>query len=342
MRLSCQRHELPTDDPFEIARGTTTTAAVVTVEITHEGTTGVGGAAPSEYYGETADSVCEALDDLRPVVEAWDDPHASQRVANTLATRLPDAAAVRAAVSTALADLAARDLGVPCYRQWGLDPAAAPRTSYTVAIADPETMAERAERAVEAGYDTLKVKVGTDDDRSRIRAVRRGAPDATLRVDANCAWSPAEAIEQADWLSRRDVQFLEQPVAADDLDGLARVASATSLPVCADESCVAAPDVPRVADACDLVTVKLMKCGGVRPAVEQIHAAHAHGLDVLLGCMLESNASIAPAWHLAPLVEYADLDGAALLSRDPYTGVPLDGGRADLGSVTRGTGTRRC
>jgi L-alanine-DL-glutamate epimerase-like enolase superfamily enzyme len=341
VNLAIERHELATEDPFGIARGTTTTAGVVTVELSHEGTTGIGGAAPSEYYGESVASVCEALDRLRPEIESWSDPHAAQRIERTLAERAPDDAAARAAVSTALADLSARDLGVPCYRQWGLDPEAVPRTSYTVSIDDPDAMAERAERAAAAGYEVLKVKVGTGDDRARIRAVQRGAPDATLRVDANCAWDPDEAIEQARWLADRDVQFLEQPVAADDVDGLGRVAAATSLPICADESCVTAADVPRVADACDLVTVKLMKCGGLRPAVRQIHAAQAHDLAVMLGCMLESNASIAPAWHLAPFAEYVDLDGAALLAEDPYTGPTLTNGRPDLTTVAAGSGAER-
>lgn len=338
MNLAVACHDLSTADPFGIARGTTTTAGVVTVELTHEGTTGVGGVGPSEYYGETVDSVVAALDSLRPLVESWDDPHASQRAARTLAERAPDAPAARAALSTALADLAGRALGVPCYRQWGLDPDAVPRTSYTVGIDDPARMAERAERAVADGFDILKVKIGTDDDRARVRAVREAAPAATIRVDANCAWDPVDAIEQARWLADEGVQFLEQPVAADDIDGLRRVQEATELPICADESCVTAADVPRVSDACDLVTVKLTKCGGVRAAVEQVHAAHASGLDVMVGCMLESNVSIAPACHLAPLAEYLDLDGALLLGDDPYEGIPIVDGRFDLRAVESGTG----
>jgi len=341
VNLAVETHDLPTADPFGIARGTTTTAGVVTVALSHDGDRGIGGVGPSEYYGETVESVVAALDSLRPVVESWDDPHAGQHAARTVAERAPDDPAAWAALSVALADLAAHDLGVPCYRQWGLDPDAVPQTSYTVGIDEPERMAERAERAIADGFEILKVKVGTDDDCARIRAVREAAPEATIRVDANCAWDPDEAIEQARWLTDLDIEFLEQPVPGDDIDGLARVQDATALPICADESCVSASDVARVADACDLVTVKLTKCGGVGPAVAQIHAAHAHGLEVMLGCMLESNASIAPACHLAPLVEYADLDGALLLAEDPYEGVPIADGRFDLRAVDRGTGVSR-
>lgn len=338
MKINVTRQDLAAAEPFGIARGTKTEQSVLTVELSHEGKTGIGGAALSAYYGETPDSVARDLSSFEPFLRGCDDPHAGQRVARRLAERAPDAPAARAAVSTALADLAARDLGIPCYRQWGLDPDATPRTSYTVGIAAPDEMGKKASRAVAEGYDILKVKVGTDDDQERIRAVRDAAPDANLRVDANCAWDSETAIEQAQWLSEVGVSFLEQPVPADDIAGLRRVHEEAPLPVCADESCVVASDVPAVASACDIVTVKLMKCGGVRPALEQINAAHAHGIDVMLGCMLESNASIAPACHLAPLVEYADLDGALLLSEDPYDGVPMPGGRIDIRAVESGTG----
>ena len=340
MKLSVTRHDLPTANPFSIARGTTTTAGIVTIELTHDGTTGIGGAGPSAYYGETVDSVVDVLADLRSAIHGWDDPHAGQHIARTLTDEVSDASATRAAVSTALADLAARDLGVPLYRQWGLDPDAAPRTSYTVGIAEPERMAENARQAVEEGFDILKVKAGTDDDRTRLRAVRDAVPDVTLRVDANCAWDADEAIEQTQWLTDCGVEFLEQPVPADDIEALRRVHEDASLPICADESCVTAADVARVADACGVVTVKLMKCGGLWPAIEQIHAAHAHGLDVLLGCMLESNASIAPACHLTPLADYVDLDGALLLATDPYEGVAMPDGRLALSDVRAGTGVR--
>lgn len=340
MNASYQHHELAVDDPFTIARGTTGTTHAFVVRLEHDDVVGIGGGTPSAYYGETPDSVAEALPDLLALVEEVGDPHAGQRIAERLHQHAPDAPAARAAVSTALADLAARVLDVPLYRQWGLDPGAAPPTSYTVGIADPGEMAERARAAVEGGFDHLKVKLGTDDDRARFDAVRDAAPDATIRVDANEAWSVDDAIEKADWLTAAGVEFLEQPVPADDLDGLTRVAEESSIPICADEACVTAGDVPRVADACDVVTVKLMKCGGLRPAIAQIHAARAHGLDTMLGCMVESNASIAPACHVAPLVDYADLDGALLLAEDPCSGVPVRDGEFDLEAVTSGTGAR--
>ena len=339
---SYERHELPLEAAFTISRGTTETKTVVTVELTdREGRVGVGGAAPSSYYGESADSVERALPDLLDAVEEIGDPLAQQRIEAGLAQTAPDEAAARAAVSVAVHDLATRQVDEPLYRRWGLDPERVPRTSYTIGIDSPDGMRDRARRARERGYSVLKVKLGTDADRARLEAVREGASDARLRVDANCAWTPEEAVENTRWLREFDVEFLEQPVPADDLGGLRHVTEAGDVPVAADESCVTAGDVPKVTDAVDIVVVKLMKCGGLRPALAQILTADAHGLDVMLGCMTESNASIAGACQLAPLVEYADLDGALLLASDVYRGVEMPDGRIDLGSVDAGTGARK-
>mgnify|MGYP000120863523 FL=1 len=341
MNWTVDRHDLPLSDPFGISRETSETSETVVVELSHQGTTGIGAVTPSAYYGESAQSVAETLPSLCEAVHRIGDPHAQQRIERALGDRAPDQPAARMALSIAVHDLAARCLALPLYRQWGLDPDAVPPTTYTVGIDSPERMAEKAGKATGNGFAHLKVKLGTDDDRARLDAVRDAAPDAEVRVDANAAWTPEDAIDKADWLADAGVTMLEQPVEADDIDGLRRVTDATEIPVAADESCVTASDVPRVADACDIVNAKLVKCGGLRPAMGLLHAADAHGLDSMLGCMVESNASIAAAVHLAPLVDYVDLDGALLLESDPYAGVPLDGDVFDLAAVSAGTGVRR-
>ncbi|GCF13028.1 dipeptide epimerase [Haloarcula mannanilytica] len=341
MNWTVDRYDLPLSNPFGIARETSETSETVVVELTHEGTTGIGAVTPSAYYGESAASVAETLPSLCQTVDRIGDPHAQQRIERELDDHAPDQPAARMAVSIAVHDLAARCLDLPLYRQWGLDPAAIPPTTYTVGIDTPERMAEKASEAAASGFGRLKVKLGTDDDRARLDAVREAAPDAELRVDANAAWTAEEAIDKTAWLADAGVTMLEQPVEADDIDGLRRVTAATEIPVAADESCVTASDVPRVADACDIVNAKLVKCGGLRPATRLLHTAEAHGLDLMLGCMVESNASIAAAVHLAPLVDYLDLDGALLLESDPYTGMPLDGDVFDLTSVSVGTGATR-
>ncbi|WP_336337824.1 dipeptide epimerase [Haloarcula brevis] len=341
MNWAVERHDLPLSDPFGISRETSETSEAVVVELTHEGTTGIGAVTPSVYYDERAPSVADALPALLERVDRIGDPWNHQRIERDLAEFAPARPAARMAVSIAVHDLAARSLDLPLYRQWGLDPDAVPPTTYTVGIDSPERMAEKAERAADDGFGHLKVKLGTDDDRARLDAVRDAAPDAEVRVDANAAWTADEAIDKAAWLADAGVTMLEQPVAADDIDGLRRVTGATDIPVAADESCLTAADVPRVADACDVVNAKLLKCGGLRPAMRLLDAATAHSLDLMLGCMVESNASIAAAVHLAPLVDYLDLDGALLLESDPYAGVSLDGDVFDLRTVAAGTGATR-
>ncbi|WP_262180352.1 dipeptide epimerase [Haloarcula laminariae] len=338
MNWTVTRHDLPLSTPFGISRGTSAVSESVVVELTGEGTTGYGGVAPSPYFGETAESVAAALPDLLDTVAEAGTPHAGQRIERRLREEAPDQPAARSAVTVAVADCAARDLGVPLYRQWGLDPDGVPPTTYTVGLDPPARMAEKAEAAVEAGFPILKVKLGGGDDRARFDAVREAAPEAELRVDANGAWGADEAVEKAGWLEAGGVTLLEQPVAAADIEGLGRVTDATATPVCADEACRTAADVPRLAEACDVVNVKLVKCGGPRAARRLVHAADAHGLGTMLGCMVESSASLAAAVHLAPLVDYADLDGALLLGSDPFDGVPIDGDRFDLRAVESGTG----
>jgi len=334
--------ELPLSEEFTIARGSTETAENVIVRLEDgAGRVGIGGAAPAEYYGEDVSSVEAVLPDLLSAAEGVGDPALTRHIERELAETAPDSPSARAAVSIAVHDLVATQADEPLYRRFGLDPAQTPPTSYTVGIDSPAGMGQRARRIREAGYPILKVKLGTDGDRERIDTIRKLAPQAYIRVDANGDWTPEEAIRKIDWLANANVQFVEQPVPGDDIEGLRRVAEESILPIAADEACVTAEDVPAVADAADIVVVKLMKCGGIGPARRQIAAARAHDLDVMLGCMIESSASIAAAAHLSPLVEDADLDGSLLLDSDPCDGVAMPDGKIELAGVERGTGVRK-
>lgn len=335
-----ERLHLPLEHDFTIARGTTTETDIVVVEIEDEsGTVGVGGAGPSAHYGETADTVEAVLPDLLDVVEDTGDPHQLELIERRMQATISRNPAARTAVSIALHDLASKQLEVPLYRYWGLDPEEAISTSYTIGIDPTERMRKRAAEAVERGHEILKVKLGTNRDEEIVAAVREAAPEATIRVDANEAWTPRQAVRMTELLADQGVEFVEQPVPAENPEGLKYVYENGALPIAADESCITLEDVPAIADRADIANLKLMKTGGLREAMRMIHTAHAHGLEVMLGCMTESNASIAAGAHLAPLLDYADLDGSLLLAEDPYDGPVNENGTIAL-SATPGTGAQ--
>ncbi|WP_332899929.1 dipeptide epimerase [Haladaptatus sp. CMSO5] len=338
---SFERVSLPLENPFTIARGTQEVAENVIVRIEDDdGNVGVGGAAPSEHYGETAATVEAVLPTLLEVVEEVGDPHALDEIERKMQARVNLNPAARVAVSIALHDLAAKRADLPLYRYWGLDASSAPDTSFTIGIDTKERMHEKTREAVDAGYDILKVKVGTDRDEEIIETVREAAPDATIRVDANEGWTPREAVEMTYVLNNYDVEFVEQPVPAEDPEGLKFVYERSPLPIAADESCITLADIPQIADRVDIANLKLMKCGSLREAKRMIHTARAHGLEVMLGCMIESNASIAAAAQLAPLLDYADIDGSLLLAEDRYDGISMPAGTLELDPTRPGTGAR--
>ncbi|HET7325519.1 MAG TPA: dipeptide epimerase [Halococcus sp.] len=334
------RLTLDLEDPFTISRDTQEQAENVVVRITDGEYEGIGGAAPSAHYGETAKTVEAVLPELLAVVEEVNDPHALARIERRMAAVVKKNPAARCAVSIALYDLVAKRLDIPLYRYWGLDADETVATSYTIGLDTVERMREKTEDAVDAGHSILKVKLGTERDREIVAAIRETAPDARIRVDANEAWTPHEAIDTIEMLADFDVEFVEQPIPAENPDGLAFVHERSALPIAADESCITLADVPRTAEYADIANIKLMKCGGLREAKRMIHAARAHGLEVMLGCMVESNASIAAAHHLAPLLDYADLDGSLLLSADSYEGIPISAGEIDL-TDRPGTGAHK-
>lgn len=329
-----------TKRPFTISRGSASEYRLVRVRITDgDGVEGWGEAAPSRFYGETPESVTSALDRLAPVVHAsdgWDLETLEAEMSKVLRFN----GSAKSAVSAAMHDLVGKRLGVPLYRLWGLDPAKAPPSSFTIAIAATEDeLVKSVEDAAE--YPVLKVKLGTPNDASIIRTVRQAAPNKVLRVDANAAWSAKHALEMIEVLLEQGVEFVEQPLPPHDLAGLRFVRERSPLPVVADESCIVATDIPKLEGVVDGINIKLSKCGGLREALKMIATARAHGMLVMCGCMIETSLGITAAAHLAPLLDCADLDGAALLADDPYVGASIEGGRigipsgAGLGVVAR-------
>jgi L-Ala-D/L-Glu epimerase / N-acetyl-D-glutamate racemase len=336
VRMDVEVLTLRTKHPFVIARGGQSDHRTVWVRLTDsEGTEGWGEAAPSKYYGETADSVVAALQLYGSMLP--DDPFHLEEAERRWENKLRGNAAARAALSSALHDLVGKRLDVPVFRMWGLDPCMAPQSTFTIGLDAPDRIKLKVMEADQ--YPILKVKLGTDHDVDILRAIRE-ATDKEIRVDANCGWTVKHALRMLPILDEFGVTVLEQPLVPHDLDGLAAVTAQADIPVIADESCLTSVDIPPLVGKVDGINIKLAKCGGLREALRMIAVARAHGLMVMVGCMIESSLGITAAAHFTPLVDIVDLDGAALLADDPFVGATIDRGQVAL-PAGAGLGVRR-
>jgi len=327
MRFSYEPLTLKTRYVFAISRGGSDTFGGAIVRIEHEGLVGIGEAAPSPFYGENQSSVLAALGSLK--AEIPEDPFLIEEAGERMEKKLRRNPAAKAAIDLALHDLVCQKLGVPLYRFLGLSPENSLSTSLTIGIDEIEVMKKKALEASE--FPILKIKVGTDKDEAVLDAIR-SVTDKTLRVDANCAWTPREAVRKISGLEKFGIEFVEQPVPPGDPEGLRFVRENVSLPIIADESVETSADIPRLAGAVDGINIKLMKCGGLREALKMIHVARSMGMKVMLGCMVESAVGITAAAHLSPAADYADLDGNILLAKDPFSGVKTRNGKLMLPS----------
>ncbi len=337
MHIDAKPIKLKLTTPFRISRGVEHTASNVLVQINHEDFTGYGEAAPSGYYGESQETVMACVTLFAG--NLGNDPFAHEEIMQRLDHIIRLNPAAKAAVDMALYDVVGKMLNVPLYQLLGLNPDYAAHTSFTLGIDSPAEMAKKALLARD--YPILKVKVGTKHDLDNIKAIREVTP-ATIRVDANTAWTPKEAIKMINALAPYTIEFVEQPIAPRDLSGLKLIRDNVTVPIIADESCVAVEDIPRLAGCVDGVNFKLMKSNGISNVLKMIHVARAHNLRVMIGCMIESSLAITAAAHLTPLVDYADLDGHLLIDNDPYVGVTVEKGKLvlpdgpGLGVKTRG------
>lgn len=324
MTTTWETLELHTKQPFGIARWTHSTYPRTFISFAHEGIIGRGEAAPNAFYGETRGTV-EAV--LPLLADALSDPWDWDGLREGMQKRMPhDHPSVKCALEMAALEWCALSAGVPVWKLLGLSPAPIPESSYTVSIADLPNMRQQAREAVERGHHVLKVKLGTPQDEQILAALREEAPDVALRVDANAAWTRPQAKRMLGVLEAANVELLEQPLAADDLEGHAALRQVARLPIVADESLHHVGDVIALAEAFDGVNLKLAKLGGPLRTLEALRLARAHQMGVMMGCMIESSLGISAAAHLAGLCDWADLDGALLLADDPFTGLKWQDG----------------
>lgn len=293
---------------FTISRGSRTEAKVLTVRITEDGITGMGECVPYARYGETLESVTAEIEGLSGTLTR-----------EALYDLLP-AGAARNAVDCALWDLEAKRTGIPVWERAGLAPLKPEITAYTLSLDTPEKM--QAQAAEHAFRPLLKIKLGTPDDMPRLEAVRAGAPNSTIIVDANEGWSAEVYADLAPHLVRLGVALVEQPLPAGEDDAL--LGMDRPVPVCADESCHDRASLAGLKGKYDVVNIKLDKTGGLTEALALRDAALAEGYDVMVGCMVGSSLAMAPAMLVAQGAKIVDLDGPLLLAEDRAAALTFD------------------
>lgn len=294
---------------------------------TRDGITGRGEGAPIIRYKEDAAGGKKIVESMAALLEGANPLHYQKLLAQVFA-KVEGAWATKAAIDIAIHDWVGQKLGLPVHRLWGLDPADAPLTTFSIGIDTPEKTKQKVREA--EAYPVLKIKVGLDSDEATLAAVR-SVTKKPLRVDANEGWkTKEEAVRKINWLETQGVEFVEQPMPAHMLEEMKFVRSKVHLPVIADEACLHPSDIPKLAPYFDGVNIKIDKCGGLLEGYRMVQIARSLGLKTMLGCMVSSSVAITAAAQLSPLVDYADLDGNLLIANDPVRGVTVRNGKLTL------------
>ena len=317
MQIQLQKHTLALRHTFSISRESHDFQDTLIVSLSLNGHAGFGEATSNPYYKITIESMMAEIEAVRKEVAAYDfqNPEAFHEFLREKGL---------SNFALCAMDLAAHDLygklkGKPLYELWGTQKDRYPTTNYTIGIAPVEEMVAK---MMEMPWPIYKIKLGTQDDVAIVRELRKHT-DAVFRIDANCAWTADETIENAPVLKELGVEFLEQPLKADDWEGMEKVAHHSVLPVIADESCIVETDVEKCAMHFNGINIKLTKCGGLTPALRMIRKGKELGLKVMVGCMTESTVGISAIAQLLPQLDYVDMDGALLLKKDIAKGVEI-------------------
>ncbi|MDT7827091.1 dipeptide epimerase [Pricia sp. S334] len=322
MQLKLQQYTLPLKHTFSISRESHDFQDTLVVSLSSDGKTGYGESTSNPYYKITMQSLTEEIEAVRSDIETYPFEKPEELYERLSGKELSYFA--RCAIDLAAHDLYGKLLGKPLYQIWGTNLDRYPITNYTIGIATLEKMVAKMQ---ETPWPIYKIKLGTEDDVAIVRELRKHT-NSVFRIDANCAWSAEETIENAPLLKELGVEFLEQPLKADDEAGMKKVSQESVLPVIADESCIVEEDVEKCGPYFDGINIKLTKCGGLTPALRMIKRAKELGLKTMVGCMTESTVGISAIAQLLPQLDYVDMDGPLLLKDDIADGIRiLDGGK---------------
>jgi len=326
LKLSFEPYELQLRHAFNLAKYQRTTTPGVQVRLECDGIVGYGEASMPPYLGESVDSVCKFLGSLD--LGQFNDPFRIEDIHDYMESVAPNNRAAKASVDIALHDVLGKIMGQPWYKIWGLNPDNCPNTSFTIGIDTADVVRRKVDEA--SPYRVLKVKMGLDNDKELVDIIR-SKTDVPICVDANQGWDDKEkALEMCHWLAERNCLFVEQPMAKEAIEETAWLRERSPLPIIADEFLQRLPDVRRAAQAYDGINIKLMKSTGLHEAYQMAVLARAMGMKVMLGCMTETSCAVTAAAQLAPMVDWADLDGNLLIANDIFDGIKIVDGKVTI------------
>ena len=326
MQLRFKPFELQLKHTFTLATSSRTTTPVMLVELEHDGLVGYGEASMPPYLGESHETVARFLKKVD--LTGFNDPFRMDEILEYVDQLEPGNRAAKACIDIALHDLVGKILGQPWYKIWGLKPENTPYTTFTIGIDTREVVIEKTKEAAE--FKMLKVKMGRDNDKELIETIL-SVTDVPLCVDVNQGWKDKhEALEMIHWMKEKGIVFVEQPMPKEQLDDMAWLTAHSPLPTIADEAFQRIYDIPKFKDVYSGINIKLMKSTGMREAKKMIDVARALDMKVMIGCMTETSCAISAASQLSPLCDWADLDGALLITNDVFDGMKVINGKVTL------------
>lgn len=326
MKLEYKVMELDLMYPFGIAREIQYKAENVFTKLTYKSNgktyVGYGEAHPSNFYGESTGTIIDFYKWVEEEKILETTPYNIAEINQNLAKRGRNYAA-KSGIDIALYDLVAKMNNIPAYKYLGFSNKL-PKTSYTIDISNIGMTLKKTGDALMTGYDVFKVKLGTPKDEDTIFSVRQAAPDVAIRVDANASWDLKTAMKMVKVLEDNNVEFVEQPLAQNNIKDLKFLREYTTIPLIVDESCMVPDDIIKLNGFVDGINIKLSKCGGITNALKMVNTARACGMKVMVGCFIESSLGIAAASLIASQADYVDLDGCLLLKEDPFNIIEFD------------------
>ncbi len=326
MKLTFKPYTLELKHVFTLATSSRTTTPVVLTQVEYDGIIGYGECSMPPYLGESHETATAFLSKVD--LGNYENPFELETILSDVDAIAPGNPAAKASVDIALHDLVGKLLNQPWYNIWGFPRDATPYTSFTIGIDTPDVVRQKTEEA--KGFKILKAKLGRDTDREMIETIR-SVTDTPLCVDVNQGWTDKnQALEMIQWLKEKGVVFVEQPMPKDRIDDMAWLTERSPLPTIGDEAVQRLPDVSKAHGVYNGINIKLMKCTGMREAHKMITLARALNMKVMLGCMTETSCAISAASHLSTMVDWADLDGALLISNDVFDGTKIIDGKVTL------------